>query len=329
MFLERSYTTVANTSQKIAATDDGVIYFLSNSSVTRLDLDGTQTVYTSAPITTNITGSELLLGPDGNLWMVNYGRNSIIKMTPVGVFSEYALVSASIPWSLTIGPDGNIWFAAAGGGYIGKCTTGGTITEYAITVGHSASGIIDGGDGLLWVNTYDAGNNLYLKSFDTSGVEQSSVDTGVDSSGGIMYRTPNDIFWIHERSYGTTVFRVTKAGAVLSTSLPITIPAGSFLWDFVQTDYGFLVASRIRTADTGTANYDFAKISDGNDVMELALISSAVPRGVGDFEYGVRNPANGFYYFSSQYAVPQYVIAVEDIGDPRLVSGDKMTEGRK
>lgn len=78
--------------------------------------------------------------------------NKIGKVTTAGVFTEYAIPTASSsPQYITAGPDGNLWFTEDIGNKIGKVTTVSVFTKYTIpTTGSAPVGIIAGPDGNLW-----------------------------------------------------------------------------------------------------------------------------------------------------------------------------------
>src|SRR5947209_20448477 len=54
-------------------------------------------------------------GPDGNLWFTESGRDTIGRMSPAGIITEFSLPSLPTAKrdlvSITAGPDGNLWFA--------------------------------------------------------------------------------------------------------------------------------------------------------------------------------------------------------------------------
>jgi len=106
------------------------------------------------------TGSypyDIAAGPDGNLWVTEYGGNKIMRITTAGVRTEYDLPTPSRgPYGITAG-SGSLWFVEHSVYKIGRITTGGTITEYAITTpGSGAMMIALGSDNNLWFTHYSA-----------------------------------------------------------------------------------------------------------------------------------------------------------------------------
>src|SRR5216683_3090428 len=53
----------------------------------------------------------IVTGPDGNLWFTEQEAGKVAKMTPAGVFTEYAVPTyVAGPHGIATGPDGDIWF---------------------------------------------------------------------------------------------------------------------------------------------------------------------------------------------------------------------------
>jgi virginiamycin B lyase len=76
----------------------------------------------------------IVASPDGNLWFTEVGLDdatvpadnpldNIVRMTPAGVVTEFALPTpGGGPFGLAIGPDGNLWFTESAGNKIGRFT---------------------------------------------------------------------------------------------------------------------------------------------------------------------------------------------------------------
>jgi streptogramin lyase len=91
-------------------------------------------------------------GPDGNLWLSDMSRSTIIRMTPSGELTEFKVYA----FGITVGPDGNIWFTS--GGRIGRMSPDGTtVAFFPLEIGVSAVGIVLGPDGNLWFTETDHG----------------------------------------------------------------------------------------------------------------------------------------------------------------------------
>ncbi len=116
-------------------------------------------------------------GSDGNLWFTENAAGRIGRMTPAGVFTEFALPAVPPPaaspagtagttpdpTAITAGPDGALWFTGILG-VIGRITTAGVVTEFAVPAVPPPAGskpgtastpvtptaIAAGSDGALW-----------------------------------------------------------------------------------------------------------------------------------------------------------------------------------
>jgi virginiamycin B lyase len=114
------------------------------------------------PISSTSRPSNLVAGPDGKVWFVEYAGNKIGRMTVAGVLeAEYALPTAnSGPSGIVVGPDKNIWVTEYDGNKIARVTLNGDIREFAVPTPASApNDITVGPDGSLWF-TEVSGNKI-------------------------------------------------------------------------------------------------------------------------------------------------------------------------
>jgi streptogramin lyase len=113
----------------------------------------------SLPAGTPVTGTvfvnyahTITSGPDGNLWLSDASRQSIIRMTPTGEVMEFKVQA----FGITVGPDGNLWFTS--GNQIGRMSPdGATLARFPLQTGMYAVGIVTGSDGNLWFTEIDHG----------------------------------------------------------------------------------------------------------------------------------------------------------------------------
>jgi streptogramin lyase len=78
-----------------------------------------------------MTAGGITAGPDGNIWFTEYGNNTLGRITPTGVLTEFPIPKAgSYPTDITSGPDGNLWFTEDYN--IGRITPTGTVTAFPI-----------------------------------------------------------------------------------------------------------------------------------------------------------------------------------------------------
>jgi virginiamycin B lyase len=97
-------------------------------------------------------------GPEGALWIANWGARAIDRYVPGGALTVYELPGWGTPTSITNGPEGARWFTTTDG-KIGRISGDGEIKEYLIEDGDTEfgevgfmgpSGIAYGPDGALW-----------------------------------------------------------------------------------------------------------------------------------------------------------------------------------
>ncbi|MES2172299.1 MAG: Virginiamycin B lyase [Actinomycetota bacterium] len=180
------------------------------------------------PTTAGAVPENITVGPDGNLWFTERGTNSIGRVTPAGVITEFPVpTAASLPDGITSGPDGNLWFSEGNAGKIGRITPAGVITEFPLAAGAGPAGIVAAPDGNLW---FADEANSKIGDIDTTGVvlnEYSAASVSdaphqivVGSDGNLWYTNSNGA------SIGTTDI---TTGAATDYALPTAVPGTSFL----------------------------------------------------------------------------------------------------
>jgi virginiamycin B lyase len=173
--------------------------------VTNITLSITPMAYIYA--TSVSAPTDIVTGPDGNLWYQGAGK--IGRITPAGVVTGFAVPSGSQGNYICVGPDGNIWFDELSNSMIGKITVGGTVTEYPTGVSATNyGGITLGPDGNLWFtsNGPDAINSLST----TGTVKTYAVGPFTLTPGGITVG-PDGNLWSQD-IFANTIVRTTLAG---------------------------------------------------------------------------------------------------------------------
>ncbi len=124
-------------------------------------------------------GAAITTGPDGNLWLSDPDQGAILRMTPAGVLTEFAVPSGGAIGGITSGPDGDLWFTESS--FIGRITTKGVVTEFPLpTKDSSPAAITAGPDGnLYFAETSPAAG---IGRITTSGV---ITEIPIPPSGGI------------------------------------------------------------------------------------------------------------------------------------------------
>jgi virginiamycin B lyase len=77
---------------------------------------------TEFPVPTANSGpSEVVLGPDGNVWFTEFNSGRVAQITPQGAIQEFPTPSLnSTPYFIAVGSDGNIWFTEFETGKVGR-----------------------------------------------------------------------------------------------------------------------------------------------------------------------------------------------------------------
>jgi len=201
-------------------------------------------------------------GSDGNLWFTENATGRIGRMTPAGVFTEFALPAVPPPagspagtagttphpTAITAGPDGALWFAGIPG-EIGRITTAGVVTEFAVPAVPPPAGskpgtastpamptaITAGPDGALWFT----GIPGEVGRISTTGVVTEFAVPEIPPPAGSKPGTagtpatltaitvgPDGALWF--TGVPGEVGRITTAGVVTEFAVPaIPPPAGS------------------------------------------------------------------------------------------------------
>ena len=159
--------------------------------------------------------TNIITGPDGNLWFAQQG--SIGRITPAGVIKMFA-VGGDIQ-GITAGPDGNVWFTEFSSNRIGRITQGEVVTLFSIG-GRGLWGITTGPDGNIWF-TMGGG----IGRITPAGVV-TEFSAGI-SAGADPYRItsgPDGNLWFTE-AYGNRIGRITPAGVIVEFSAGISANA--------------------------------------------------------------------------------------------------------
>lgn len=104
---------------------------------------GLHATYTAPSQEANPT--EIVAGPDGNLWLAEADAGAIVRITKDGVFTEFSALTTGMK-ALAFGPDGNLWYSTATKTY--TMTTSGVATM--LPYHYPADERIIGPDGAMW-----------------------------------------------------------------------------------------------------------------------------------------------------------------------------------
>jgi streptogramin lyase len=189
----------------IATRYDGTVWFASNEQpnlarLAKISVAGVITYLPTAQTQSYI--SDLVSGPDGNLWVTIISTrwgDSVAKVSTAGwgTFTHYLLTPGSSPQSITVGPDNNLWFTEKNTDTIGRLTTTGLKTEFALGAGKGPQDISAGPGNSLYF-TEATGNAI--GQITTAGViTQYALPTAGSQPYGIVFG-PDGNMWFAEQN---------------------------------------------------------------------------------------------------------------------------------
>jgi virginiamycin B lyase len=169
-----------------------------------LHLDGsTGAVVGSFPMTQNLGPVALTVGPDGNIWFVEYETPGVGRVTPTGQITHFPL-PANVPMNpvaITVGPDGALWFGGGASDAIVRITTAGAMTFFA--GGDIIDAIVSGPDGNLWYTGY----NGTLGRMTTAGVDTVYHFPG-QNPYGLAFGNDGNLWFTDDNANTITRFRL-------------------------------------------------------------------------------------------------------------------------
>lgn len=210
-------------------------------------------------------------GPDGNMWFVDAGSNSIGMITLSGSITEYPVPSANAKlYQITSGPDGNLWFTEPNVNKIGRITTSGSITEFTVpTANAQPAGIAAGPDGNVWF-TEDGGTSKVGSITPSGAITEFSHSTG-DASGIVL--GPNGALWF-TAMWSKQIDEISTAGSLTTFPVPSGTPLGittgpdGNLWyaDYYGNAIGRMTPyGSVQLYSIPTSNSYPARITSGSD----------------------------------------------------------------
>jgi virginiamycin B lyase len=190
----------------IASAGDGSNLWFTEASYNAVGRINTNGTIQQFALPFNVVGTGMTLGPDGRIWLLDFGAENFIPgMKTNGGVVALTLSNAVIshvdyynsnitlnsrPVSITTGPDGNLYFTEQLAGKIGRITTAGVITEATINPTNTQPiDITTGPDGALW---FTQGATNALGRIDTNlNITQFLLPT--NNTGGAVLDEPNGI----------------------------------------------------------------------------------------------------------------------------------------
>lgn len=185
----------------------------------------------------------------GNLWVANFGANTVVGYSKAQLASGGAVVPAvtlsadsanslDTPDALTFDRHGDLWVTnGADGNSVVEYTPGQLVTgapSPAVMISSDAAGSLNGSDqaqfdaaGDLWVANFDPmGNAGSIVEFTPAQLASSGSPTPVDTIGGDATGLSNP--WVLLLEQAPTVSGVSPAGGAAAGGTPVTITGTGF-----------------------------------------------------------------------------------------------------
>ena len=282
----------------LTAGPDGQMWFAhAQSSIGEMTLAGS---VTEIPLGSQNFASEIITGPDANLWFAEDdfdssnppGKHAIVKMTTAGSTTKFYPPSQGDPnlfpnyhSYLTRGPDGAVWFSeGVGSCQIARIATHEQPCEFALPAPFSfPTGITAGPDGNLWFTEGGTGaGGSKIGRITTQGV-LTEFPTLTPASGpmGIVLG-PDGNLWFTE-TFVDKIGRITPAGMMTEYPLPI---GGADVRHITQGPDGNLWF-------TETVGQNIGRVTPSGVVTEFSLSSF----GIGSGPQGITTGSDGNLWF--------------------------------
>jgi virginiamycin B lyase len=166
-------------------------------------------------------------GPDGALWFVEEGKNSIGRITTGGVVTGHVPVpTTASPTDLsgldgiTLGPDGNLWITQPRDNQIVRMAASGAVTQFTLPVADGEpEGITVGPDGAIWFTAagVEKIGRISVTSPHTITMRPSSGPAG--QGVGDITSGPDGALWFTETD-GNRIGRITTGSAITHYPVP-------------------------------------------------------------------------------------------------------------
>jgi streptogramin lyase len=269
-------------------------------SIVRYPLPGS-TVGTSG---TNFP-TEIIVGPDNNLWTVENLKNKVDRITTSGTITQFATGFGGSPFPIGIakGSDGNIWFND-GNCTIGRMTTSGSLQASVVIppgTGCSLFYMTQGPDGNVWflaqginaVGYVDSGLTPHVFTIPTAGAINyvlAGITAGPDNAVWFSENATSKIARVPTNA--TSGAQITEYSTPTASSDPLGIALGpdGNLW-FVEFNPDLF--AKISTSGVIT---EYPGVLNPANFTNLVVIAQGpdgnmwIPQGGGAVRFAVTNP---------------------------------------
>lgn len=182
------------------------------------------------PPTCSAGPTDMVAGPDGNMYVSLAQYNGIAQVTPLGAITVYPLdpnvfpilPQGEGPRGIAIGPDGNIWFEHTNSSKIGRMTLSGqVINAYNTPTPNGGGGRIAAGpDGNMWFTEVST-SLIGRLNISTGHITEFPTPTASAYPHTIVAAADGNL-WFTENA-ASQVARITPSGFITEFSTPTKI----------------------------------------------------------------------------------------------------------
>lgn len=214
--------------------------------------------------------TQIVSGPDGNLWFTEFGAQKTGRITPAGSLTEFALPPGNSPVDIALGSDGNLWVTTGTSGSLYRITTVGILTGFNVGFQGTPWAITSGSDGHLWVTEASSIGLNYIARVNTGGILTGEfVIPTPGCYAGRITAGPDGNLWFTENE-ADKIGRITTTGAITE----FVLPTGAHPFGIVSGPDG-----NLWFAEEGANK--IGRITTAGDVAEFPIPTpSSGPRGV-------------------------------------------------
>lgn len=304
--------------------DGNIWYVRTDDVIGRFDTHGKSTFSTGTPappllqpaqLERNYT--DLLMGPDGAIWLAASKDNAIERLVVKGTtttFTRYQIPGSSgEPVAVAPAPDGALWIAQPMLNAIGRRTPDGVLHEYTVpTPGAEPNSLAVAADGSVWFSEPVTNRVGHLS---TSGVFTEYPLARDSDPVAVALSRDGHTLWVAERSPGLLACLDTRSGAVTTMPVPggnhafvdaLTLDVQGNLW------FGLQYSSMLGVVSATGAT----RLVSGTHDSYYGLLRPALEGGVwvaGQYKQNRLDRATGAvkldrYYLPTRYATPNDVV---------------------
>ncbi|HXJ63267.1 MAG TPA: hypothetical protein VNN79_05895 [Actinomycetota bacterium] len=241
-------------------------------------------------------------GPDGNMWFTNADGDSIGRITPKGVVTEFKLAKNSHPQTITAGADGNLWFTERLQDAIGVMDTSGNLIHIYSAQQPNATpySIAPSPDGAVWFTDYaldseDALDKVERMTLDGNTVDKFDLSTCGCAPLGATYG-PDGNMWFTEELGFTPEMQGNGDGTVDRVSLDgKTVDRFAVRTDFTQALPSFMTPGpdgNVWFTEASGATHNLDRVTPAGTVTEFHIADTPFSTN------GVTTGADGDIWFT-------------------------------